>query len=93
MKVDDLVLQKIKTKISRKQQSIWHSHSLPNTPRRWQTKQCVTSYEMSNGMRKHVFENVRPGNTQSKKISNDQELIQSDPTSCPQNQIQLPKIY
>ena len=22
---------------------------------------------------------------QSKKISNDQELIQSDPTSCPQN--------
>ena len=24
--------------------------------------------------------------TQSKKISNDQELIQSDPTSCPQNQ-------
>ena len=23
---------------------------------------------------------------QSKKISNDQELIQSDPTSCPQNQ-------
>ena len=26
------------------------------------------------------------GNPQSKKISNDQELIQSDPTSCPQNQ-------
>ena len=25
-------------------------------------------------------------NTQSKKISNDQELIQSDPISCPQNQ-------
>ena len=25
-------------------------------------------------------------NHQSKKISNDQELIQSDPTSCPQNQ-------
>ena len=25
-------------------------------------------------------------NIQSKKISNDQELIQSDPTSCPQNQ-------
>ena len=24
--------------------------------------------------------------TQSKKISNDQELIKSDPTSCPQNQ-------
>ena len=33
---------------------------------------------------------------QSKKISNDQELIQSDPTSCPQNQnlrawLSLPK--
>ena len=26
------------------------------------------------------------GLTQSKMISNDQELIQSDPTSCPQNQ-------
>ena len=25
-------------------------------------------------------------NKKSKKISNDQELIQSDPTSCPQNQ-------
>ena len=25
-------------------------------------------------------------NVQSKKISNDQELIQLDPTSCPQNQ-------
>ena len=24
--------------------------------------------------------------TKSKKISNDQELIQSDPTSCPRNQ-------
>ena len=24
--------------------------------------------------------------SQSKKLSNDQELIQSDPTSCPQNQ-------
>ena len=26
-------------------------------------------------------------NLQSKKISNDQELIQSDPISCPQNQM------
>ena len=25
-------------------------------------------------------------NWESKKISNDQELIQSDPTSCPENQ-------
>ena len=30
---------------------------------------------------------VQPG--QSKKISNDQELIQSDPTSCPQNLFRL----
>ena len=30
-------------------------------------------------------ENIASGG-QSKKISNDQELIQSDPTSCPQNQ-------
>ena len=30
-----------------------------------------------------IFKNIRD---QSKKISNDQELIQSDPTSCPQNQ-------
>ena len=28
---------------------------------------------------------LNPG-VPSKKISNDQELIQSDPTSCPQNQ-------
>ena len=27
----------------------------------------------------------------SKKISNDQELIQSDPTSCPQNQREITK--
>ena len=27
-----------------------------------------------------------PSEVQSKKISNDQELIQSDPISCPQNQ-------
>ena len=27
----------------------------------------------------------------SKKISNDQELIQSDPTSCPQNQREVTK--
>ena len=28
---------------------------------------------------------------QSKEISNDQELIQSDPTSCPQNQREITK--
>ena len=37
-----------------------------------------------------VSENPGPENSetssQSKKISNDQELIQSDPISCPQNQ-------
>ena len=30
-----------------------------------------------------VQQAVQPG--QSKKISNEQELIQSDPTTCPQN--------
>ena len=29
---------------------------------------------------------LAPKYGQSKKISNDQELIHSDPTSCPQNQ-------
>ena len=35
-----------------------------------------------------TFNNVGMGDymLQSKKISNDQELIQSDPISCPQNQ-------
>ena len=33
----------------------------------------------------HIF-GKRDRVTQSKKISNDQELIQSDPISCPQNQ-------
>ena len=32
------------------------------------------------------FTDVFNKNEQSKKISNDQELIQSDPISCPQNQ-------
>ena len=35
-------------------------------------------------LEKISFSNVRAN--QSKKISNDQELIQSDPISCPQNQ-------
>ena len=30
-------------------------------------------------------------NKESKKISNDQELIQSDPISCPQNQREIAK--
>ena len=30
--------------------------------------------------------NARKSNLKGKKISNDQELIQSDPISCPQNQ-------
>ena len=33
--------------------------------------------------------NSPPLSVQSKKISNDQELIQSDPISCPQNQVVL----
>ena len=33
-----------------------------------------------------VFNNKEVPMIQSKKISNDQELIQSDPISCPQNQ-------
>ena len=32
------------------------------------------------------FVNIPSKLKESKKISNDQELIQSDPTSCPQNQ-------
>ena len=35
---------------------------------------------------KHVFAILK-----SKKISNDQEPIQSDPTSCPQNQREMTK--
>ena len=34
----------------------------------------------------HVRSEIAIVDTISKKISNDQELIQSDPTSCPQNQ-------
>ena len=38
-------------------------------------------------MYQHLTEcKARAENMQSKKISNDQELIQSDPTPCPQNQ-------
>ena len=38
-------------------------------------------------MRKESVNDVQIGeDLKSKKISNDQELIQSDPTSCPQNQ-------
>ena len=34
-----------------------------------------------------VYRNINyTGSQKSKKISNDQELIKSDPTSCPQNQ-------
>ena len=34
----------------------------------------------------HTLPPPRHPARESKKISNDQELIQSDPTSCPQNQ-------
>ena len=33
-----------------------------------------------------IAEKKPPEHLQSKKIGNDQELIQSDPISCPQNQ-------
>ena len=39
-------------------------------------------YAVSSGVK--VF-TIEPRHEKSKKISNDQELIQSDPTSCPQN--------
>ena len=32
------------------------------------------------------YQSTLPACLESKKISNDQELIQSDPISCPQNQ-------
>ena len=41
----------------------------------------TTYYNLLQGCCKMVCVDI-----QSKKISNDQELIQSDPTSCPQNQ-------
>ena len=34
----------------------------------------------------NIFQMLHTKWQKSKKISNDQELIQSDPTSCPQNQ-------
>ena len=37
--------------------------------------------------------NTDAANVQNKKISNDQELIQSDPTTCPQNQKGNNKIH
>ena len=39
--------------------------------------------QRSNGT---IVINIAMFSEESKKISNDQELIQSDPTSCPQNQ-------
>ena len=41
------------------------------------------SYKISKALQRHLFRILR---MKSKKISNDQELIQSDPISCPQNQ-------
>ena len=40
------------------------------------------------GLNESIVERTRADNfyMKSKKISNDQELIQSDPISCPQNQ-------
>ena len=41
---------------------------------------------LTKGTRDVVYINTCTPAEQSKMISNDQELIQSDPTSCPQNQ-------
>ena len=51
-----------------------------DSDKRLEVKQLILEYE-------HLFPDI-PSRTdkKSKKISNDQELIQSDPTSCPQNQ-------
>ena len=46
----------------------------------------VCSRELFVHLKPKVFENLDAMTKESKKISNDQELIQSDPTSCPQNQ-------
>ena len=47
--------------------------------RKWITGSPVEQF----GMRQTE---IYPKYSESKKISNDQELIQSDPISCPQNQ-------
>ena len=46
----------------------------------------TTRYKMEIGPDKTKVMTNNPNGFQSKKISNDQELIQSDPISCPQNQ-------
>ena len=43
----------------------------------------LESYNCTTATHQSTYNNVCK---QSKKISNDQELIQSDPISCPQNQ-------
>ena len=62
------------------------------------TQPCLTQFDTGNGVLSVVIDPYKyvimklphrshePGCTASKKISNDQELIQSDPISCPQNQ-------
>ena len=49
-----------------------------------QINQCISSRTVSMKITIKTTSLTRP--IQSKKISNDQELIQSDPISCPQNQ-------
>ena len=46
--------------------------------------QVIGNLEIAEVLRDYVASN--PQREQSKKIGNDQELIQSDPISCPQNQ-------
>ena len=47
----------------------------------------VTDAQMAHSILRQITQN-QGESIQSKMISNDQELIQSDPTSCPQNQKQ-----
>ena len=49
-------------------------------------KQNLISNKSINKLHNISLKQVLTLSDQSKKISNDQELIQSDPTSCPQNQ-------
>ena len=48
-------------------------------------KSNVLVQKQKYGISNDVF-SCGSGTVESKKISNDQELIQSDPISCPQNQ-------
>ena len=55
----------------------------------YEISSCQMQYDPSNKTIHVSYTHIRPRKRrkyQSKKISNDQDLIQSDPISCPQNQ-------